>query len=305
MATGTYPMYRMITAARIRINADGTAVVQTAAQEMGMGTATVQTQHAAELMGLPMEKVRFEYGDSSLPFAGVAGGSSQTVSIALAVQQTFSKLVKELLALAKKQSNSVLDKASSDDVQAIKEGLFLKDQPAIGETYAAILQRAGKDSLEAEHKTGAPLEMMKYSMHSYAAQFCEVRVHRYTGEVRLSRWVGAFDTGRILNPKMALSQFRGGIIMGIGMALTKETIFDDRSGRIVNATLAEYHVPVQADVPDIDIVYTDAPDPHTPMGAHGIGEIGITGVAAAIANAIYHASGKRVTSLPITLDKVL
>ncbi len=305
MATGTYPMYRMITAARIRIHADGTALVQTAAQEMGMGTATVQTQHAAELMGLPMEKVRFEYGDSSLPFAGVAGGSSQTISIALAVQQTFRKLLQELLTLAQKQSNSVLHEANLDDVQAAREGIFLKDQPAIGEPYAAILQRAGKDFLEAEHKTGAPLEMMKYSMHSYAAQFCEVRVHRYTGEMRLSRWLGAFDTGRILNPKMAVSQFRGGIIMGIGMALTKETMFDDRTGRIVNATLAEYHLPVQADVPKIDIVYTDAPDPHTPMGAHGIGEIGITGVAAAIANAIYHATGKRVTSLPITLDKVL
>ena len=112
--------------------------------------------------------------------------------------------------------------------------------------------------------------MMKYSMHSYAAQFCEVRVHEQTGEVRVNRWVGAFDTGRILNPKTALSQFRGGIIMGIGMALTEETMFDDRTGRITNPTLAEYHVPVQADVPHIDIVYTDIPDPHTPMGARGI-----------------------------------
>jgi xanthine dehydrogenase YagR molybdenum-binding subunit len=117
--------------------------------------------------------------------------------------------------------------------------------------------------------------------------------------------VGAFDTGRILNPKTAVSQFRGGIIMGIGMALTEETLFDDRSGRIMNATLAEYHVPVQADIPDIDIVYTDVADPHTPLGAHGIGEIGITGAAAAIANAVYHATGIRVTDLPITLDKLL
>jgi xanthine dehydrogenase YagR molybdenum-binding subunit len=159
--------------------------------------------------------------------------------------------------------------------------------------------------VQTEHKTGAPLEMMKYSMHSYAAQFCEARVHEKTGEVRVSRFVGAFDVGRILNPKTAVSQFRGGIIMGIGMALTEETMFDDRTGRITNATLAEYHLPVQADVPHIDIVYTDIPDPHTPMGAHGIGEIGITGVAAAVANAVYHATGKRVTSLPITLDKLL
>jgi xanthine dehydrogenase YagR molybdenum-binding subunit len=149
------------------------------------------------------------------------------------------------------------------------------------------------------------MEIMKYSMHSFAAQFCEVRVHEQTGEIRLNRWLGSFDTGRILNPKTAISQFRGGIIMGIGMALTEETMFDDRTGRIMNPSLAEYHVPVQADVPYIDVMYTDIPDPHTPMGAHGIGEIGITGVAAAISNAIYHATGKRVTSLPITLDKVL
>ena len=149
------------------------------------------------------------------------------------------------------------------------------------------------------------MEIMNYSMHSYAAQFCEVRVHEQTGEIRINRWLGSFDTGRILNPKTAVSQFRGGIIMGIGMALTEETMFDDRTGRIINATLAEYHLPVQSDVPHIEILYTDAPDPHTPLGAHGIGEIGITGVAAAIANAIYHATGKRITSLPITLDKLL
>ena len=305
VATGTYPMYRMVTAARVQINADGTALVGSSAQEMGMGTATVQTQHAAERPGLPMEKVHFEYGDSTLPWAGVAGGSSQTVSIALAVQQASEELLTQLLSLAQKDSNSVLKGATADDVRMVNEGIFVKGHPAIGETYTAILKRTGKNSVEVEHKTGAPLEMMKYSMHSYAAQFCEVRVQQQTGEVRISRWVGAFDVGRILNPKTALSQFRGGIIMGIGMALTEETMFDDRTGRIANPTLAEYHLPVQADVPPIDVVYTDIPDPYTPMGAHGIGEIGITGVAAAIANAIYHATGKRVTSLPITLDKLL
>jgi len=190
-------------------------------------------------------------------------------------------------------------------VQMVNDGIYLKDRPSVGESYAAILRRAGRDFVEAEVKTGAPLEMMKYSMHSYAAQFCEAAVHEDTGEVRVRRWVGAFDTGRIINPKTAVSQFRGGIVMGIGMALTEETIFDDRSGRIVNASLTEYHVPVQADVPYIEVVYTDIPDSHTPLGAHGIGEIGITGVAAAIANAVYHATGVRVTRLPITLDKLL
>ncbi len=305
VATGTYPVYRMITAARVRINADGTAIVQSSCQEMGMGTETVQTQHAAERLALPMEKVRFEYGDSTLPAAGVAGGSSQTVSVALAVHQAADMVMKELLSLAQKDADSPLASAKFDDVHAADEGIFRKDHPAIGETYAAILRRSKKDFVEAEHTTGAPMEIMKYSMHSYAAQFSEVRVNQVTGEVRVSRFVGAFDTGRILNPKTAVSQFRGGIIMGIGMALTEETMFDDRTGRIMNATLAEYHVPVQADVPRIDIVYTDVADPHTPLGAHGVGEIGITGVAAAIGNAIFHATGKRLTSLPFTLDKLL
>jgi xanthine dehydrogenase YagR molybdenum-binding subunit len=214
-------------------------------------------------------------------------------------------LLAELLSLAHKDSNSVLKDAKASEVRFANGGIFRKEQPSIGETYTAILKGAKKDFVQMEHKTGAPLEMMKYSMHSYAAQFCEVRVQEQTGEVRINRWVGAFDVGRILNPKTAVSQLRGGIIMGIGMALTEETMFDDRTGRITNATLAEYHLPVQADVPHIDIAYTDIPDPHTPMGAHGIGEIGITGVAAAVANAVYHATGKRVTSLPITLDKLL
>jgi xanthine dehydrogenase YagR molybdenum-binding subunit len=305
VATGTYPVYRMVAAARVRINADGTALIQTSCQEMGMGTATAQTQHAAERLGLPMAKIRFEYGDSTMPTAGVAGGSSQTISIALAVRDAADQVVKELIALSQKTAPSVFEGAALADVHRAQEGLFLKDHPAIGETYATILQRAGRDFIESEAKTGAPLEMMKYSMHSYAAQFCEAAVaHAYwRGPDR--RWVGAFDTGRTLNPKTAVSQFRGGIIMGIGMALTEETVFDDRTGRIVNATLTEYHVPVQADVPHIEIVYTDAADPHTPLGAHGIGEIGITGVAAAIANAVYHAVGVRVRDLPITLDKLL
>jgi xanthine dehydrogenase YagR molybdenum-binding subunit len=147
--------------------------------------------------------------------------------------------------------------------------------------------------------------MQQYSMHSYAAQFCEVRVNEVTGEIRIARWLGSFDTGRIVNPKTAASQFRGGIVMGLGLALTEEALFDERSGRIMNPSLAEYHVPVHLDVPKIDVIWNDIPDPQAPMGVHGIGEIGITGVGAAVANAVFNATGKRVRDLPITLDKVL
>ncbi len=305
VATAFYPAYRFPAAARVRLNADGTAVVQSSAQEMGMGTATVQTQHAAERLGLPMEKVRFEYGDTDLPQAPVAGGSNQTISIALAVQQACEKLQRELLTLAKKDSKSPLAGSHFDDVRACDSGLFRRDKRETGESYVAILARLKQNFIEADAQSGQPFEMQKYSMGSYGAQFCELRVNDESGEIRVSRWVGSFDTGRILNPKTARSQFMGGITMGIGMALTEETFFDERAGRIVNPSLAEYHVPVNADVPKIEAYFLDIPDPHTPMGARGIGEIGITGAAAAVANAVYHATGKRIRSLPITLDKLL
>jgi xanthine dehydrogenase YagR molybdenum-binding subunit len=147
--------------------------------------------------------------------------------------------------------------------------------------------------------------MMNWSMHSFGAMFAEVRVNAITGETRVSRFLGSFDCGRILNAKTARSQFRGGIIMGIGLALMEETLFDERNGRIMNPSLAEYHVPVHMDVPEIEIIWTDIPDPHAPAGARGIGEIGITGTGAAIANAVYNACGRRVRELPITLDKLL
>ena len=305
VATAFYPAYRFPAAARVRLNADGTAVVQSAAQEMGMGTATVQTQHAAERLGLPMEKVRFEYGDTNLPQAPVAGGSNQTISVALAVQMACEKLQSELLTLAKKDGSSPLAGSHFSDVRACDSGLFRRDKRDVGETYVAMLARLKQDFVEAEAEAGQPFESMKYSMGSYGAQFCEVRVNEQTGETRIARWVGAFDTGRILNPKTAHSQFKGGIIMGIGMALTEETFFDERTGRIANPSLAEYHVPVHADIPNIETYFLDIPDPHTPLGAHGIGEIGITGAAAAVANAVYDATGKRIRDLPITLDKLL
>jgi xanthine dehydrogenase YagR molybdenum-binding subunit len=305
VATGTYPMYRYPTSTRIRLRADGTALAQTASQEMGMGTATVQAQHLAERLALPMSKVRFEYGDSSLPAGMVAGGSTQTVSIALAIEHGCEELKKELLSLVRHNPDSPLHGADAESVHNRKGGLYRRNDPNVGETYVSILARARKEFVEVEAHTGQAFEILKYSMHSYCAQFCEVRVNAVTGELRIARFLGSFDTGRILNPKTAVSQFRGGIIMGIGLAMTEETLVDSRTGRIVNPSLAEYHVPVQADVPDLDILFTDIPDPYTPLGAHGIGEIGITGVGAAIANAVYHATGKRIRSLPITLDKLM
>ena len=306
-ATGTYPYYRMPgAAARITLTRDGDGVrakVEVAAAEMGMGTSTTTAIVAAERLGLPLDRIDIGYGDSLIPGAIMAGGSQQTAAIGAAVIAAHNALVAELLTLA--GNDSPLAGLSPDQVGSEDGGLTKLDEPARRESYASILERARRDSIEITKEAKPPLELMHWSMHSHSAIFCEVRVNTVTAETRVSRILGSFDCGRILNPKTARSQFRGGIIMGLGMALMEETQFDERNGRIMNPSLAEYHVPVHADLPEIDVMWTDIPDPHTPMGAHGIGEIGITGVAAAVANAVYNATGKRIRDLPITLDKLL
>jgi xanthine dehydrogenase YagR molybdenum-binding subunit len=303
-ATATYPYYRFPgVAAGIRLTVDGHVTVSTAVHDMGMGTATAQAQHIAVRLGVPFERVTFGYGDSTLPRGVIAGGSTQTASIGGAVIAATEVFVEELLKLA--GNDSPLAGLSLGDVDLRNGGISHRDDAARFETYESILRRAGRDELVCQGEAPPPAEMEAFSMHSYGAQFCEVRVSEITGETRVSRFLGSFDAGHILNAKTATSQFKGGIVMGIGLALTEETNFDERTGRIVNASLAEYHVPVQMDVPQIDIIYTDAADPQAPMGARGIGEIGITGVGAAVANAVYNATGKRIRDLPITLDKLM
>ena len=304
VATATYPYYRMDGAkARITLSADGDAVVQTAMQDMGMGTATAQAQHVADRLGLPLERVRFEYGDSSLPQGTVAGGSSQTASIGGAVIAAHRALIEALAGLL--GNDSPLAGAAVQDLETREGGLGVIDDPDRFESFGSILSRAGRDVATAEAAAAKPTEFQHFSMHSTAAQFAEVRVNTVTGEVRVSRFLGSFDCGRILNAKTAASQFKGGIVMGIGLALMEESWFDERKGRIVNANLSDYHVPVHLDVPDIEVMWTDIPDPQAPMGARGIGEIGITGTGAAIANAVFNATGKRVRHLPITPEKIL
>jgi xanthine dehydrogenase YagR molybdenum-binding subunit len=290
-------------AARLTLTKRADATIEVAAHEMGMGTATTQTLVAAERLGLPMECVRFQYGDSKFPGVVLAGGSQQTASIGAALIAVHHALVTELLKLAGK--DSPLAGLKPDQVVSRQRSLCVADNPERCESYASILSRAGREEITVEASAPPPLEVMHWSMHSHGAMFCEVRVNAITGEPRVSRFLGSFDCGHILNPKTAASQFRGGIVMGLGLALMEETQFDERNGRIMNPSLAEYHVPVHMDVPEIEVMWTDIPDPHAPAGARGVGEIGITGVGAAVANAIYNATGKRVRDLPITLDKTL
>jgi xanthine dehydrogenase YagR molybdenum-binding subunit len=303
-ASATYPYLRFPGAgARIRLDKTGHATVEVPANDMGMGTSTTQTIITAQRLGLPLERVTVAHGDSSFPGNLIAGGSSQTASIIGAVIAAHRALVEQLLALV--GEDSPLAGLTADEVGGRDEGLCELDDPSRWQSYSKILDGAGRDELTVVASAADSEEMHSYSMHSFGAVFCEVRVSTVTGETRVDRVLGSYDCGRIINPKTAASQFRGGIIMGIGLALMEDTEFDERTARVMNPSLAEYRMPVHMDVPRIDVMWTDIPDPYAPAGAHGIGEIGITGVAAAIANAIYNATGRRVRDLPITLDKLL
>jgi xanthine dehydrogenase YagR molybdenum-binding subunit len=303
-AMGTYPYHRFPGgAARITLDKTGHATIDVPAADMGMGTSTTQTILAAERLSLPLERVTVAHGDSSFPGNLLAGGSSQTASIAGAVIAAQRALVERLLALA--SDESPLAGLNADEVGGRDEGLCELADPSRWESYAEMLGRAGRDEVTVVASASDPEEMRAYSMHSCGAIFCQVRVNATTGETRVDRVLGSYDCGRIINAKTAASQFRGGIIMGLGLALMEDTNFDERTGRIMNPSLSEYHVPVNLDVPAIELMWTDIPDPYAPAGARGIGEIGITGVAAAVANAVHDATGRRVRDLPITLDKLL
>ena len=311
-ATATYPYYRIPGgAARITLTHDATGNarvrVDVAAHEMGMGTATVQAQLVAARLGVPLANVTVAYGDSALPGVVLAGGSQQTASIGRAVVVALRALFTDLLLLG--GHGTALGGLHFDEVRGhdtgMEQGLCKAGEPARFASYAALMARAGRDEIVAEGQAPPPLETQHWSMHSTGAIFCEARVNVVTGEPRVTRLLGSFDCGRILNARTATSQFRGGMIMGLGMALMEGTQFDERNGRVMNPNLSDYHVPAHLDVPPIDVIWTDIPDPHAPAGARGIGEIGITGTAAAVANAIHNACGIRVRELPITPDKLL
>jgi xanthine dehydrogenase YagR molybdenum-binding subunit len=306
MASATWPTYRRPATALVRILRDGTAVVRTAASDIGPGTYTVMTQIAADALGLPVGRVRFELGDTRMPPAPVQGGSMTVASVGPAVQAAARAARDEVLALAADDDGSALHRAGADDVGAEDGRLFLKSHPSSGESYAAILQRHHKEAVEVRRESKPGEEQKKFSMHAFGAHFVEVRVDPDLGTVRVARVVSGFAAGRIINPKTAHSQAIGGIVGGLGMALTEETVWDARNGRVVNANLADYHVPVHADVPPLEAFFVDEEDAHAnPLGAKGLAELALVGVAAAVANAVYHATGRRVRDLPITPDKLL
>jgi CO/xanthine dehydrogenase Mo-binding subunit len=302
MAGVTYGHNQAKCEARATIRRDGSAYVCSGTTEIGVGTWTVMSQLAAELLGLPQERVEFDLGDTALPQAPYVGGSGTTAGLGSAIHDACAKLTQKFAELGRRDR----------------------------ETYAEVLARHGLDELTADGDSAPPrgelgtqIKSLIVSKHghvgqklvgkskatvpagAFGARFVEVRVDPDLGLLRVTRVVSAIDAGRVLNKKTARSQIIGGTVQGIGTALFEEVLSDPGSGRIANATFGDYLIPVNGDVPDMDVVFVGAPDPANPIGVKGVGEVGYVGIPAAIANAVHHATGRRLRSLPITIDQLL
>jgi xanthine dehydrogenase YagR molybdenum-binding subunit len=304
MASGVWDAWQVPIAVRIVLTANGHAEVSCATSDIGTGTYTIMAQVAAEMLGLPLESVTIRLGDSTLPQSPVEGGSWMAASVANGIAHTAGFIRDDLLRMAKQMPNSPLAGTESADVVLVDGTLASRRDPARSVSIADAMRHGAVDRIDLE-KTVTFEDDGSCAHNTHSAVFAEVKVDEEIGVVRVTRVVSAVAAGRILNTKTASSQILGGVVWGIGMALHEQTLIDHRFGRIMNADFAEYHVPVHADVHDIKVIFVDEPDEQiNPMGIKGLGEIGIVGVAAAIANAVYHATGVRVRDLPITLDKL-
>ncbi|NHZ82078.1 molybdopterin-dependent oxidoreductase [Massilia sp. CCM 8695] len=307
MASGMWDAMQMFARASAVLHADGNLVVSSAATDIGTGTYTAMCIIAADAMGMPLERVRFQLGDSTLPVAPVEGGSSHVATVGSAVQGVCGKLQKSLFKLARKMPDSPFAKARFEDAEFAGGALRLRAHPGHALPLAAIVAFDGAGRLEEKYMMlPNVLKQKNYLRATHSAVFVEVRVDEAFGTVRVTRVVSAIAAGRIINAKAARSQIIGGVVWGIGQALHEETQSDDRLGRFMNHNLGEYQVPVNADIHDIDVVFVQEDDRIVSrLGAKGVGEIGQVGVAAAVCNAIYHATGRRVRSTPMTPDKVM
>ncbi|BCM18809.1 xanthine dehydrogenase family protein molybdopterin-binding subunit [Mesorhizobium sp. J8] len=325
VAAGTYPVRRAHGEAVVKIMANGSVEVESSSIDMGQGTYTILAQTAAEKLGVPVENVSVKLGDSHFARAGVTGGSRLAGVMTGAVYTAAGQALDELIGLALSDPRSPFHGTQANTLQ-VRNGRIASPRGEGPElSIAELMSALGRDRIEAKGDTlpasttpeeryanyttiakSIPHTEGDYSRHSWCAHFVEVRVDEDFGTVRVSRVVSALDSGRLYNPKLAESQWKGGIIMGIGQALLEEGIVDRRRGRIVNGNFADYMLPTNADIPDIQAISVGIPDPHSSaLGGKGVGELGIVGVAPAIANAVFHATGKRVRDLPITLEKLI
>jgi xanthine dehydrogenase YagR molybdenum-binding subunit len=307
IGTATFPALMFAAEARAVVRSNGSGLMEIGAHDMGQGAWTALAQIAADGLGLDIDQVEFKSGTSDLPDAGIAGGSAHTATAGMAIHDAGAAVIAKLADLATGDERSPLFGASNAGVVARDGRLFRRDDEMRSESYADILGRAGLTQIDARGKGAAdPAAQSIYAMHAHGAVFAEVKVDPDLGQIRVTRLVGAFAAGRIINPRLVRSQIFGGMIWGVSFALREQAVVDRRSGRTLNADLAEYHVPVNADVPSLETLMIDEYDPHVnALGIKGVGEIGVTGSAGAIANAVWHATGIRVRRFPIRIDDLV
>jgi xanthine dehydrogenase YagR molybdenum-binding subunit len=306
MATATYPANRSAAQAVVRILPNGHAFVGCGSQDLGTGTYTIMAQTAGNSLGIDPKLVEARLGDSLLPKAPVSGGSQSAASICPAIAATAMEAKLKVAQLAIADPQSPLHGAAVADISSSDGKLFLSSSPGKSDSYSDILSRNGGKPVEAMGSAEPGEDHTAMSTHSFGAVFAEVAVDANTCMVEVRRIVATYDIGTLINDTTGINQLEGGIVWGVSFALHEESHLDEKYGRYVNANLAEYHVPVNADIGKLDVTVLNIPDTKfNPLGARGIGEIGITGAAAAVGNAIFHATGKRIRNFPITLDKLL
>ena len=306
MATGIWEALRVPTSAEVELTPDAKLIVSTAAADIGTGTYTILAQIGGEMLGLPLDEVEIRIGDSSLPQCPVEGGSWTAASAGSAVMQACEGVRQQILKRAQRIKNSPLKGAEPADIEFVEGEIRTRSDPSRRVPLKDVLREITEAIKSKVTSMPDPAVEKRFAHNTHSAVFAEVRLDEELGMLRVTRVVNAVGAGRILNPKTAGSQIMGAVVGGIGMALHEEAVIDHHYGRTINHNFAEYHVPVNADVHDIEVIFVDEREDYlNPLGIKGVGEIGIVGTAAAIANAVFHATGVRVRDLPITIDKIL
>jgi xanthine dehydrogenase YagR molybdenum-binding subunit len=307
MATCTWPATRHNAEVRVSLLADGTVRASCATQDVGTGTYTVFAEIISDRTGVPLDKIRVQLGDTAMPPGPTSGGSAATATVIPAIAKATDQAVESLLKVAALTAGSPFEKVDPKSLKMTggrvhKEG----DRAESGTPFPDILKLRKLSGLDGQVKTEAPPEAKQFSMHSFGAHFCEVAFDPEIARLRISRWLTVIDGGRMINMKTSRNQILGAIVMGVGMAMFEETIYDPRNGKPVNNNFADYIVPVNADIPELDCIFLDYPDTKlNEYGARGIGEIGLTGCASAVTSAVYHATGVRVRELPVRIENLL